>query len=152
MRKNTKLIMPFFVLSFFMLGLLFGCGGQEEQQAVTGEDVKEEAKEAVETAGAYAEAKKEEYQKKLDAQLEKYQQKIDALQAQGRVMTQDAKDTLNEKLETLRDKKEALQQRADELESKSGKAWEDLKAGIDESMEDLNTALEKAASHFGSSS
>jgi len=144
--------MPFFVFSFFMVGLLFGCGGQEEQQAVTEEDVKKETKEAVETAGAYAEAKKEEYQKKLDAQLEKYQQKIDALQAQGRVMTQDAKDTLNEKLETLMDKKEALQQKADELESKSGQAWQDLKAGIDESLEDLNTALEKAASRFGSSS
>lgn len=152
MRQNTKLIMSLFVLSFFMLGLLFGCGGQEEQQAVTGEDVKKEAKEAAETAGSYAEAKKEEYQKKLNAQLEKYEQKIDALQAQSRVMAQDAKDELNEKLETLRDKKEALQQKADELESKSGQAWQDLKTGIDESIEDLNTAFEKAASHFGSSS
>ena len=152
MRQNRLFVMILFAILFLMTGLFFGCGGQEEQQAVTGEDVQEEAKEAVETAGAYAEAKKEEYQKKLDAQLEQYQQKIDALQAQGRVMTQDAKDTLNEKLETLRDKKEALQQRAVELESKSGKAWEDLKAGIDESMEDLNNALEKAASHFGSSS
>ena len=152
MRQNRLFVMILFAILFLMTGLFFGCGGQEEQQAVTGEDVQEEAKEAVETAGAYAEAKKDEYREKLNAQLDKYEERLDALQAQGAVMTQEAKNELEEKLEMLRREKETLQQKADELESKSGKAWEDAKAGVDKAMEDLNAAFEQAVSRFGSSS
>ena len=152
MKQNTLLLTTLFAILFLMTGVFAGCGGQEDQQAVTGEDVKKEAKEAMETTMAYTAAKKEEYQKKLDAQLNKYQQKLDALQVQAETMTQEAKTEYEEKLETLRQKKEALQQKAGELKSKSGKAWEDMKAGIDNAMKDLDAAFDQAASRFSSSS
>lgn len=39
---------------------------------------------------AYTAAKKEEYQKRLWAQLDKYQQRLDTLQAQAEATTQEA--------------------------------------------------------------
>jgi chromosome segregation ATPase len=151
MKQNTSPI-TLFAISFFMIGFFAGCGGQEEQQAVTGEDVKKEAKEAVETTLAYTEAKKEEYQKKLNAQLDRYEQRLDALQARAEAMTGEAKDALDDRLEMLRQEKEALQQKADELETQSGRAWDDLKAGLDEAVENLDAAFEQAVSRFGGSS
>ncbi len=49
MKHNMLLVRTLFVALLLMTGLIGGCGEQEKQQAVTGEDVKEEAKEAVET-------------------------------------------------------------------------------------------------------
>ena len=53
MKQNMLLVRTLVVALLLMTGLIGGCGGQEEQQAVTGEDVKEEAKEAVETTIDY---------------------------------------------------------------------------------------------------
>jgi hypothetical protein len=144
-------MMVFFIL-WLMIGFLSACGGEGEHEAVTGEDVKEETREAVEAVGAYTEAKKEEYQKKLNAQLDKYEQRLDALRAQGAMMTEEAKNKLGEKLEVLEREKKRLQQKAGELESKSGQAWEDLKNGVDDAMDELDTAFKEATSRFGSSS
>jgi hypothetical protein len=64
--QNMLLVRTLVVALLLMTGLIGGCGGQEEQQAVTGEDVKEEAKEAVESTIAYTaddrEAAGESYQ------------------------------------------------------------------------------------------
>ena len=49
MKQNMLMVRSLVVALLLMTGLIGGCGGQQEQQAVTGEHVKEEAKEVVET-------------------------------------------------------------------------------------------------------
>lgn len=62
------------------LGLLFSAGcGEKKESGVTGQDVKKEAREAVQTATAFTQQQKEEYQKKLEAKLKEYDQKLDKL-------------------------------------------------------------------------
>ncbi|MGA9236845.1 MAG: hypothetical protein WBV91_18620, partial [Desulfobacterales bacterium] len=59
---------------FFLLGFLAACGDQKEaeksQTEVTSEDVKKEAKEAMQTAKEYTLQQKEEYQKQMEAKLQ----------------------------------------------------------------------------------
>jgi len=144
---------------------LAGCGGSEEpatqhsaperpsaeERTVTSEDVKEEATEAVRTTMDYAEAKKEEYQQEIEAKLVKYQEEINKIAVQSRAMAEDAKVAIDQRLQALIDKKDAAQKKLAELQSTSGKAWEDLKAGMDAAMDDLKMAFEEASSHFDSS-
>jgi len=152
MKQDMLLLTILFCVIFLMTGLFAGCGEQEEQQAVTGQDVKEEAKEAVETTMAYTQAKKEQIQNALAAKVEDYEQKLQELQDQGEKLTAEGKDAFNDQVAELQKKKEALEQKVRELQSSSGKAWEDLKAGIDAAAEDLDRALDEAISQFTSPS
>lgn len=148
-----------------MVGLfLAACGGSEEQateesatrpsateeHAVTSKDVKKEVTEAAQTTMDYAAAKREEYQKEIKAKLDKYQEEINKMAVQSREMTEDAKAALDQRLQVLLDKKEVAQKKLDELRGASGKAWEDLKNGMDAAMDDLKMAFEDASSHFKS--
>jgi chromosome segregation ATPase len=149
----------------FVVAFLVACGGSEEQanqqpaaekpsaeeHAVTSQDVKEEVAEAARTTTDYAEAKKEEYQKDIEAKLDKYQQEIYKIAVGSRAMAYDAKVAVDERLQVLIDKKEAAQKKLAELQSASRKAWEDLEAGMDAAMVELESAFEEASSHFESS-
>jgi hypothetical protein len=48
----------------------------------------------------------------------------------------------------LRQKRDEVSAKLKELSSSSGKAWEQLKSGIDAAMEDLGNAYKKAAAEF----
>jgi hypothetical protein len=54
MKRNVLLVTALLVALFLMTGLIGGCGGQEQEQAVTGKSVKEQGKEAVETTITYS--------------------------------------------------------------------------------------------------
>lgn len=58
------------------LGLWPGCGEKKETE-VTSKDVKKEAKEAVETAKAYTQQQKKEYQEQIEAKIKGYDQNLD---------------------------------------------------------------------------
>ena len=51
----------------------------------------------------------------------------------------------------LRNKRDEVSAKLKELSSSSGKAWEQLKSGIDAAMDDLGNAYKKAAAEFGKS-
>jgi hypothetical protein len=139
---------------------LAACGGSEEpattkpateEHGETAQDVKEKAREAAQTSMDYAEAKKEEYQKDIEAEINKYQKEINKIAVGSRAMAEDAKAAVDERLQVLIDKKEAAQKKLAELQSATGKAWEDLKVGMDAAMGDLKAAFYEASTHFESS-
>jgi len=51
----------------------------------------------------------------------------------------------------LRQKRDEVSAKLKELSSSSGKAWEQLKSGIDAAMDDLGNVYKKAAAEFGKS-
>ena len=53
-------------------------------------------------------------------------------------------------MEELRNKKQAAAEKLNELNSASGKAWEDIKSGMDSAMDALGKAFDRARSHFKS--
>ena len=138
--------------SCVVMVLLVACGEQKEpatnEPSVTSEDVKKEAKSAVETTTDYLETQKREYQEQVEAQLKAYDQKLDQLQAKAGLLKEEARASLDEQLESLREKQRAAQEEWEKLAASSGKAWEDMKSGMDRAMDDLAAAYHDAASHF----
>lgn len=138
--------------SCVIVALLMACGDQKEpatgEPPVTSEGAKKEVKGTAETTMGYLEAKKEEYQKHIEAQLEEYDQKLDQLEAKAGTVKQEARALLDQQMQSLREKQRAAHTEWERLTTSSGKAWEDVKSGMDQAMDDLARAYHDAASHF----
>jgi archaellum component FlaC len=134
---------------------LSGCGEKDQPQskpaAVSGEDVKKEAKEAYNTAKAYTKEQMQAFREQTEIKLNEYKEEFDQLQAKAEKMGGDAKTKADEQLTALNQKTEVLAEKLKELSSSSGNAWEQLKSGIDAALEDLGNAYKKAAAEFSKS-
>jgi hypothetical protein len=119
---------------------------------VTAEDVKNEAAEAMETAGNYTMEQKEAYMRKIDARLEELDREIGALGKRIQTGTDELKAEGRAKLEasmqTLRAQKEAALQQYEKLKTSSGAAWDELKTGMDAAMKKLDETFDKAKAEF----
>ena len=95
---------------------------------------------------AYTEEQKELYQKKIQEKMEQYSQNLKELQAKMVVLNEQA--NLVEEMENLNRKKEEVAEKFREIQAASGEAYEDLKNGLDRSLEDMDTAIDEAMSRF----
>lgn len=131
------------------LTLISACGKKEEptsaKKPVTEEKVMKEVKEAVQTALSYTEQQKEEYRKKINAQLDEMQRKMAELKAKYEQAKPEIQAKLKEQMEVLQKEMDAARKKLAELKAASGKAWEDMKAGLDKALEDLKKSYEQAA-------
>jgi len=136
-------------------GALSGCGEKEQPQskpaAVSGEDVKREAKEAYDTTQAYTQEQMQAFREQTEIKLNEYKEEFDQLQAKAEKMGGDAKAKADEQLTALHQKREVVAEKLKELRSSGENAWEQLKSGIDAAMEDLGNAYKKAAAEFSKS-
>jgi TolA-binding protein len=94
---------------------------------------------------------KEEYQKKIETQLKELNQELKEWKDKAKKMEEKARSEMDEQLSKLSKKEEEASKKFEELRLKSGKAWEDLKAGVDSAMEDLGKAFDQMRSRFKSS-
>lgn len=134
------------VLVGFLAALMFaGCAEKEE---TTAEDVKQETKEALETAKAYTEEQRAEYMAEMMDTLKSYEEKIQSLEMKAEGMGEDARAALEERIRMLKEQRERAAQRLEEMKSSSGDAWMEIKTGIDKAMEDMSKAYKKAAEQF----
>lgn len=142
----------FVVLSVFSLLTVSTCGQKEDSKTkpdVTSQDVKQETKEALETASTYAQAQIQEYQERLGAKLEQFDKELEELRAGAETIKEKSKTELNETVAALKQKQQAVRNKLEKLRSASGKAWEDAKSGVEAAMEDLEKAYKQAISRFG---
>jgi len=141
------------VIVMVSLGLLLACGEDKKEPVktkakVTAQDVKRETKEALKTTLAYTQQQKDEYQKRVETKIKEYDQTIDELKKKAAVLKKDKKAELDKKIEELQKKRTSASKKFQDLKSASGKAWEDLKDGMDASMNELEHAFKRAISHF----
>jgi hypothetical protein len=133
-----------------MIGLLFfvsSCG-ESTETGVTSEDVKKESKEAYQTAVEYSKQQKEEIVRQMQVKLDEYKQNIEKLKIKTELMGQGLKADFNHRLDELQAKQEAAQEKLSELKSSSGKAWDEVKEGLNQAMLDLERAYVDARSQF----
>jgi hypothetical protein len=133
------------LVSALALLVLTGCAEKEE---TTAEDVKKETKEAVKTAQAYTEEQRAKYMAEMMDTLESYEEQIKELEMQARDMGDEARMAVEERLQTLREKRDNMSERLDEMRSASGDAWMEMKKGMDKAMDEMSKAYEKAAAEF----
>lgn len=91
---------------------------------------------------------KEEYQKKLQAQLDEWGPEIDKLKAVADKAKTGLQGEYYKEIEDLRSKQQAAQQKLHELKGASEEAWGDLKTGIETAWGTLGDTLKLAASRF----
>ncbi len=91
---------------------------------------------------------KEEYQKKLQAQLDEWGPEIDKLKVVAGKAKTGLQGEYYKELEELRSQQLVAQKKLHELKGASGEAWEDLKGGIEIAWVAMGDALKLAASRF----
>lgn len=143
------------VTIIFLIGSFFiGCGEQKKsadtQSSVSAEDIKKEVKDVVETASAFTEQQKEEYQNQIEEKLKEYGEKIDDMIAQIDNIKKSASEELKREIAILRNKKEDVSKKIDAIKIANSIDWEELKVGIDNALADLEKALERASVAKGS--
>jgi len=143
------------IMLLLALGVLAGCGENEQSQskpaAVSKEDVKKEAKEAYDTTKTYTQEQMQAFREQTEAELAEYGKEIDQLQAKAEMMGADAKAKAEQQLTALRQKRDAVSEKMKELGSSSEGAWEQIKSGIEAALEDLGNTYKKVAAEFSKS-
>ncbi|MFZ2087792.1 MAG: hypothetical protein WAU47_04385 [Desulfobaccales bacterium] len=135
------------IVTIFLAALVLGCGKKEEPPAVkkpvTPQEVKQEAKEALDTLKAYGEQQKEEYQKKVDGHVADMQKKMDDLKGQIDKAAPELKAKLEKEMEAAKGQAEALKQNLEDMKAATGKTWEDLKGGVNQALQDWKKSQDK---------
>jgi len=139
------------IVLVFILAALPGCSKKEQtenNETVSGEDVKKEAKEAYEATGEYTQQQIQDFWEQMETRLTDYGKKIDLLQAKTEDLKGDARSEADQQLAELRQKYGDVYDKINELKNSGSGAWSQLKSGIDAAMEDLGDAYQKAAGLF----
>jgi len=137
-----------------MLAVLFAAQGCERKPAdrthgkVTSEDVRRDAGQAVETAAEYSRQTKEEFQKKLEAQLNELDAKIARLREKGRDLKDEAKANWDRKMADLEKKREAARAKLAEVGHSSAEAWKDVRKGAQSAWDELDKSFRDASREF----
>jgi F0F1-type ATP synthase membrane subunit b/b' len=152
MRRVTFIRGLLAITLLLALGALPGCGEKDQSQSKTApvskKDVKKEAKEAYDTTKAYTQEQMKTFREQMETRLAEYKKEIDQLQAKAGSLGGDAKTKAEQQLAALRQKQDEVSEKLKELGSSSGKAWEQIKSGLETAMADLGKAYKKAAAEF----
>jgi hypothetical protein len=92
--------------------------------------------------------KREEYRKRMEAQLKEWKTKIELLEAKGSEFTAATKTEFLKDMEELRKKKGVVKDKWTELQKMSGESWDSMKGGVEKASAELKSALDKVVSRF----
>lgn len=87
------------------------------------------------------------YQAKIEAKLRYLDREIDELKTEMEQSRVD-RNQYDQRMAELERKRKLAHEKLERLKTSSQEAWVDMKAGIDAAMDDLESAYQKAASHF----
>jgi predicted small secreted protein len=114
------------------VSLLVGCN--------TASGVKEDSRQAAD----YTYEKKEEYQRKLTAEMRELDVKIDELKAKAGRASDSVKAEFARDMEALDRQKAVLAEKMEAVKSASASKWDDVKAGTNSAMDSVKQTYEKA--------
>ena len=142
-----------FVWMLMLAGLLAAPGCEQSPAdrtpgKVTPEDVRRDAGKAAKTAAEYSQQTKEEFQKKLEAQLNELDAKIAKLRQQGRDLKDKAKANWDQKMAELETKRKAARAKLAEVGHSGEEAWKDVRKGAESAWNDLDKAFRDASKEF----
>jgi len=108
----------------------------------TGKDVAREAREALEAAKQYTYQQKEQYEQRLRQVMDDLDDRIDDLEMRARAATADARKKLEPQLRELKQKRAVVSERLEKVKAAAPAAWNELKAGVQKAVEELQRALD----------
>lgn len=92
--------------------------------------------------------KRDDYVKKLKAQLDVWNAEVTKWEAKAKSAQADVRTEYEKQLEVIRRQRSQAMERMRQVQAASGDAWLDLVRGADEAWSKMREAFEKARSHF----
>jgi uncharacterized coiled-coil DUF342 family protein len=135
MRFLTGLVFGLIVFSVFQ----FSLASRE------GSKVKEKAGETIDATKEYAAAEKKEFEDKLNAELKDLAESIDELKSKAKKNGQEAKQEVQDQIKVLEAKRKDVAGKIKKLSQSTGKAWTQMKDGVQTAWDDLKSAFGKAS-------
>lgn len=89
---------------------------------------------------------RKEYQQKVEEKTKEWGAKLEEFKAKAEGVQAETKMQLYEEIKTLNAKQEAAQEKLHQLQKAGEDAWEDLRTGVDNALDDLSHALNAAKS------
>ena len=151
--KSVTLVKGFLsIMALLALMIVPGCSEKEKPQSkaakVSTEAVEKEVKEAYEATKTYTQEQMQSFREETETKLAEYEKDMNQLLAQAEKLEGDAKAKAEQQLTDFRQKRDAVSEKLKELGSSGKNAWEQMKSGIDDAMQDLGNAFNKAAAEF----
>lgn len=142
-------IFTFIVLTSYLSPCLYAKEGPAEK---VGKSIDKN----VESASHYTKEQKEKIINEFNTQLKSLDSEIEKLKAKTTSVAKSAKTEGSKQIEDqiifLENRKKAIQSEIAQLTSASGKAWDQIKIGIEESFTSLKKSFKKAKDEFTSDS
>lgn len=88
---------------------------------------------------------KSEYERKIQEQIDRFGSLIHKLKERSTESVSDVKDSLNNQIERLEEKMQVARVKLTELRASGEEAWRDMKAVVDEAVDDLEKSYDRAA-------
>ena len=140
--KMKRLCLVFLVM-VAPLGMLIACG-QEPDKQVTAEQAKEEVEEAADAAVALTQQEMDSFVDMMESQLALFEERVEELEKKAEGLAGDAKQTMAERINTIKEKQQQARDELEQLKSASADAWDELKMGIQASFFELKQAADAA--------
>lgn len=109
---------------------------------VSGEQLKKQASETLDTAKKYTLQQKEEFQKKMEVELQDLSKRFDELKKKADSSKGDALTALEARLADLKSQQKDVEQKLNELKSSTARAWEETKTKVEQAVDTLKKAYE----------
>jgi phage shock protein A len=90
----------------------------------------------------------EAYQQKAQAQIKEMKARLQVFEARAENASADMKIKYQDNLADWKARFEDIENRMNKLSESSGEAWEDIRAGIDNALGELQSAIQKGTSQF----
>ena len=119
-----------------------------ENLATTPEDIKKEARDLADTTLSYADQQKLKYLELLKEKQEQYQEKYVELEEKLVKLSEQTKADMAAEMENLNRKKAEMVLKTREIQAASGKAFEDLREGMDRAIDEMDKAYDQALNRF----
>lgn len=150
MKKNSitiRAIAPVLIVSSFIV--LGSCKGKtSREKEVTGEDVKKEFREAVDTTAAYLSEERKQMINSYEKRIKNAEQQIAALKDKTVSAGETVQQEYRERIRTLESSVAGAKEDIIALKSSSKEAWGEFQEGVKAALEDLDQAIEDAKNEF----
>jgi DNA repair exonuclease SbcCD ATPase subunit len=96
--------------------------------------------------------KRDEYKRKLEAQLAEWTARLEELKGRSEKLGAEARAEMERRIKELRSRRGEVQEKLDAFRDGGEEAWGHLRSGLEKAMEELKTGVAEAVSSFRSRS
>lgn len=141
-------------MKFIFLFLVFCVSGNSIANEGAGERIGKKVDKTVDNVSEYSKEKKETFQKEFKEQLAALDTEINEIKTKANKLKETASEEstrqINDQIEFLEKQKANLKSDFKRLQSSSGRAWDQIKNGVQDSLGTLKESFRKAKQEFQS--